>query len=102
MHTKSKELIEITVELFGQAQLIANQKEIKIQIAKISDINNIAKILANNCSALIGPVIKENGIELQSSYIANLNGSTFLTQNSFELRHGDRILIFSSQAGGYE
>jgi molybdopterin converting factor small subunit len=100
MHTKSKELVEITVELFGQAQLIANQKEIKIQIAKISNINNIAKILANNCSSLIGPVIKENAVELQSSYIANLNGATFLTKNSFELRDGDRILIFSSQAGG--
>ena len=100
INTKPKELVEITVELFGQAQLIANQKKIKLKTPKIASINNIAKTLASKYSDLIGPVIKQNGIELQSSYTANLNGVTFLSENSFELQDGDHILIFSSQAGG--
>ena len=45
MHTNPKELVDITVELFGQAQLVANQKEIKIKTPKISDINIESKIV---------------------------------------------------------
>jgi len=100
MHTNPKELVDITVELFGQAQLVANQKEIKIKTPKISDINIVSKILANHCEHLIGPVVKQNGLGLQSSYIANLNGEKFLAEDCFEIHSGDRILIFSSQAGG--
>ena len=72
----------------------------KLKTPKIASINNIAKTLASKYSDLVGPVIKQNGIELQSSYTANLNGVTFLSENSFELQDGDHILIFSSQAGG--
>ena len=99
-NTNPKELVEITIELFGQAQLITNQKEIKLKIPRIANVNDIAKPLADTYSDLVGPVIKQNGIELQSSYTANLNGVTFLSENSFELQDGDHILIFSSQAGG--
>ncbi len=100
MHSKQKELVEIIVELFGQAQLIVNQKEIKLEIPRIATIEAIANPLANKYSGLVGPVIKHNCIELQSSYIANLNGTTLLSENPFEVHAGDHILIFSSQAGG--
>ncbi len=100
MHSKQKKLVEIIVELYGQAQLIANQKEIKLEIPRIATIDAIAKPLSKKYSELVGPVIKHNCIELQSSYIANLNGITLLSENSFELHDGDHILIFSSQAGG--
>ena len=53
MHSKQKELVEIIVELFGQAQLIVNQKEIKLEIPRFATIEAIANPLANKYSGLV-------------------------------------------------
>jgi hypothetical protein len=48
---------------------------------------------------LVGEVLNPEG-GLMTSYILNLNGTAFMSETGRRIRPGDRILLFSSQAGG--
>ena len=42
----------------------------------------------------------ESGHGLMASYTANLNGHFFMENSPVRIFEGDRIFVFSSQAGG--
>ena len=98
-YTDSK-TASVTVEVFGHARLVCGVKEIEIELPSESDASDLAGALCTAAPPLRGIVTDEAGRQLMTSYTANINGVSFLGDSSVRIADGDRIFVFSSQAGG--
>ena len=93
--------INLTVELFGNSQVLTGQKLIDLQFLKPQvDICDVIQALGQRFPMLDGKVLDFNTKSLLSSYMLNLNGVGFKDAAQIELADGDSILILPSQAGG--
>lgn len=92
--------MQVMVELFGRARLLAGRREVPIEVPVACGIGDLASVLADAVPTLMREVICEDNLGLVESYVFNLNGTRFLGDEFVELEPGDRILLFSSQAGG--
>lgn len=90
----------MTVELYGQARLLAGQKIVEVALPVRSSPADFAQRLADKYPALVGKAIRPDLSGPMDSYVLNLNGVEFISGASVELRQGDTLLLFSSQAGG--
>ena len=97
---KAPPLVGIRVELFGSARLLVGRRHVDISVPGRADISDIVTTLSRVCPELVGDVIHEDRSQLQQSHTLNLNGTAFLGEGPIELREGDNLLMFSSQAGG--
>lgn len=100
MKVAGSETVSVTVELFGHARLICGVKQIDIELPLESDATDFATALCSALPSLRGVVIDEAGRGLMTSYTANINGLSFLDESVLHITDGDRIFVFSSQAGG--
>lgn len=99
----SESTVGVTVELFGTARAACGRREVAVNMPSSTLLADVAGILAAACPELIGKVINEDLSGLMESFTLNLNGTAFLSSSSEEvmqLHDGDRLLLFSSQAGG--
>ena len=93
--------INLTVELFGNSQVLTGQKLIDLQFLKPQvDICDVIQALGQRFPMLDGKVLDFRTKSLLSSYALNLNGVGFKNAAQIELADGDSILILPSQAGG--
>ncbi len=92
--------IHVTVEFFGLPRIITGRKEIHLEVGSQADSTDLAALLAEEYPDLVGRVIREDPTGFQESYVLNRNGTEFLTAGPLDVRTGDRLLLFSSQAGG--
>ena len=93
--------INLTVELFGNSQVLTGQKLIDLQFLKPQvDICDVIQALGQRFPMLDGKVLDFRTKSLLSSYALNLNGVGFKDAAQIELADGDSILILPSQAGG--
>ncbi len=90
---------QIVVELFGMARLSCERRDVEIDLPP-GGLESIVEALANACPALVGVAITDDRTGLLDSYTFNLNGTTFVSSDAPKLRDGDRLLLFSSLAGG--
>lgn len=90
----------ITIELFGMARISCGRRDVEIEAPLDGGMEGIVGVLANACPALVGVAIREDRMGLLDSYTFNLNGTTFVSSGTSRLREGDRLLLFSSMAGG--
>ena len=93
-------LATIQVELFGLARMLCARREVQIAVPNQSNTRHLVLALSKSCPQLIGQVIREDLSGLQESYTFNLNGIAFISDQQLELETDNRILLFSSQAGG--
>ena len=100
MRAASPETVSVTVELYGHARLVYGQKEIAVQLPSELSSSDLASALSALAPSLRGVVVDECGQGLAASYTANLNGLEFLESSPVQVEGGDRIYVFSSQAGG--
>ena len=100
MRVTGAKIATVTAELFGHARLVCGVREIEIELPSNADASDLASALFSAVPTLGGVVTDECGRRLMSSYTANLNGIAFLDDSSVSLSDGDRIFVFSSQAGG--
>ena len=89
----------VTIELFGNARLLAGRSCVDLNVPEKASAAEVAERLARVEPALVGEVIDPDR-GLLSSYILNLNGTCFMSSETRQVMSGDRILLFSSQAGG--
>jgi len=90
---------EITVELFGVPRLRDGRAEILLSFAGgqgplaelLERLRHASPALAQSCF---------DGPRLRPQYVLNLDGQQFLTDPQAALRDGDRLLLFSADAGG--
>ena len=92
--------VHIKVELFGAARLKAGVKELALSLPTPATASQLADALARSCPALLGDIVRPDRSGLVESYTLNLNGLRFITSEPVSLRSGDKLLLFSSQAGG--
>ena len=90
----------IVVELFGMARISSGRSEVEIRVPLDGGMERIVETLADACPVLVGIAIREDRTGLLDSYTFNLNGTTFVSSQTSRLREGDRLLLFSSLAGG--
>ena len=90
----------ITVELFGMARISCGRGDVEIDLPPDGGMEGIVEALADECPALVGIAIRDDLAGLLDSYTFNLNGTTFVSNETSKLREGDRLLLFSSLAGG--
>ena len=88
------------VELFGRARILACRRQVDMAVPSPAQPEDLAASLGETCPELIGAVIREDRSGLQESYTFNLNGTAFVDGGPLDLRPGDHLLLFSSQAGG--
>ena len=92
--------LTLQVELFGTARLAAGRRELAIEVCDTPTPNDVVTAVASACPALVGNVIDEDGTRLLESHVLNVNGTAFVDCDRISLSPGDRLLLFSSQAGG--
>ena len=88
------------MELFGTARLAAGRKELSIEVVDEPGASDVVAAIAEACPVLVGSVIDETGKGLLESHVLNVNGTAFVDGGRISLSPGDRLLLFSSQAGG--
>ena len=93
-------LVEIQVELFGLARIVSGRRHVQVSVPGHASTRDVAAQLGEKCPELLGKVILEDHSGLQESYTLNLNGTSFVCDDQLDLKSGDTILLFSSQAGG--
>jgi molybdopterin converting factor small subunit len=93
-------LTNVHVELFGLARIACGKSQVEVAVPEYARPGDLAAALAGACPELVGRAIREDLSGLQQSYTFNLNGMAFMSDAPLRLKHGDAILLFSSQAGG--
>ena len=96
----SSPTVTLQVELFGQARILVGLRQVEIAAPWQADRAAMATALARACPQLVGKVIQDDRSGLVESYIFNLNGTAFVGDEQMQLKAGDALLLFSSQAGG--
>lgn len=96
------ELVGVSVELFGMARLACGRRRLDVRVRADATAANVARAVAAACPELVGVAIREDREGLLASYALNVNGVAFVGDDevALALREGDRLLLFSSQAGG--
>lgn len=89
----------VTVELFGQPRLLAARREIAVDVPRPATARGALAALAREVPGLAGPVLEPAG-RLGPGFLLSLDGRTFTSDDDVELRHGDRLLLLASSAGG--
>jgi molybdopterin converting factor small subunit len=82
------------------ARILTGRRQVDVTVLGHARPADLASALAEVCPALVGQVILEDRSGLQQSYTLNLNGTSFVSDEQLELKSGDTVLLFSSQAGG--
>ena len=90
----------VRIELFGGARLVSGEREVAAILPARANSDDVAAALAAALPVLVGVAVSEGGRAMLPSYVANLNGAAFIESERAALCEGDRILVFSSQAGG--
>jgi molybdopterin converting factor small subunit len=85
-----------TVELYGQARLLAGTRSVYVMA---ETIGQALQALAQLHPQLIGAVLQEGG-KPTPAYALNLNGLRFCSDLAEPLADADQLLLISSLAGG--
>lgn len=96
------ELVGVSVELFGMARLTCGRRRLDVRLRANATAADVARVVGAACPDLVGVALREDRGGLLASYALNVNGMAFVGEDgcALELREGDRLLLFSSQAGG--
>ena len=98
---KSLTHVKVTVELFGNARLLAGRRYVSVRLAGNCGLGDVAEAVGRDCPALVGTVVRDDQRGFLDSYTVNLNGVKFVGDGLHQrLNDGDSLLVFSSQAGG--
>jgi len=85
----------VRIELFGVARLRAGTDLIEVEAGNLAAALHA---LAEAYPTLVPEVIAAG--RLTESYVANLNGHTFLSDGGTRLAQDDTLLILGAHAGG--
>jgi len=85
-----------TVELFGQARLLAGRRVVPVEA---QTVGAALCELARQFPRLVGPVLEPDG-RPTSAYALNLSGRLFTTDLGQALGAREQLLLLSSLSGG--
>jgi len=85
----------VTVEFFGIPRLRAGQAEMSVSAGTVADV---LAAVERACPGLAGLV--QAGERVAPHYLLSLDGAEFVSDLRRCLHTGDRLLLFSADAGG--
>ncbi len=97
---KAPTVVSVSVELFGNARLLAGSNVVRLSVAEDCTLSDIAEGIGRLQPTLVGTVVREDLSGFLESYTVNLNGVEYIDDRHRRLSDGDALLVFSSQAGG--
>ncbi len=100
MNIETKNTVLVSVELFGHARTVAGVRDLELALPSLSSASDLAAALADELPSLLSVALESDCSRLLPSYTANLNGLEFMGDEPIPISPGDRIFLFSSQAGG--
>ena len=100
MNSQTQKKVTVSVELFGHARSVAGVRDLELALPPRSGASDLAAALANALPSLLSVALESDCSRLLPSYTANLNGLAFIGDDPIPISPGDRIFLFSSQAGG--
>ncbi len=100
MNSQTQKKVTVNVELFGHARSVAGVRDLELALPPRSGASDLAAALANALPSLLSVALESDCSRLLPSYTANLNGLAFIGDDPIPISPGDRIFLFSSQAGG--
>jgi hypothetical protein len=75
-------------------------RKIDLDVPRQLGIAELSRVLGQTYPELVGRAIQEDLSGLLESFTLNLNGISFVDDGIIQLKSGDSLLLFSSQAGG--
>ena len=100
MNSQTQKKVTVNVELFGHARAVAGVRDLELALPSRSGASDLAAALADALPSLLAVALESDCPRLLPSYTANLNGLAFMGDDPIPISPGDRIFLFSSQAGG--
>lgn len=92
--------IGVSVELFGTARMACGRRCLDMRLPANAGLGDVCAAAAVLCPDLVGVALRDDLRGLLASYTLNINAREFVSESALTLRDGDRLLLFSSQAGG--
>ena len=93
--------MRVTVEFFGIPRLRAGRADWELHLPQHEQSATLAEILTALAEELPG-FARDclDGGRLRDGYIANINGSRFVSDPAAKIADGETLLILSADAGG--
>ena len=104
--TAPRNLVVVTVELFGMARIHAGASSVTLTVDARSPVPALVDALARECPSLVGNALhlaEDGAAAVADGYALNRNGLAFLSPDAdavWPWQEGDSILLLSNQAGG--
>jgi hypothetical protein len=89
----------VTVELLGVARLLARRETLLVPLLEPASVARFLDLCAAQAPALLGSVFSPDGALLGGYVLARADGD-FLLPDRDLIHPGDRLLLFSTSAGG--
>jgi molybdopterin converting factor small subunit len=93
-------MMQCTIELFGVARLVAQRREVTLELPAGATVAQLFARLADDLPMLVGRVISSDRHGLLDGYACNVNGREFIRTMTTVLGAGDNVMILSADAGG--
>ena len=92
--------VHCTVELLGVARLLADTREVSLDVPAPATFSDLFAALAEKLPVLVGRLITPDRTRLVDGYACNVNGLEFVRTWTARVNPGDNIVILSADAGG--
>ena len=93
-------MIACTVELFGVARLVAQTREVSLDLDPDATFAHVFAALAGRVPTLIGKVIVADRWRLADGYACSRNGLEFVRNPNAPVYGGDVIAFLAADGGG--
>jgi len=90
----------VAVELFGAPRLLAKAASVDVSCEEPAVVRDLLRGLEEACPALKGRILRAGEGGLVEGFLLSVNGRRFVRDLDETLTAGDRLLLFSSSAGG--
>ncbi len=90
----------VAIELFGAPRLLAKAASVDVPSQGPAVVRDLLHGLEEACPALKGRVLRAGEGTLVEGFLLSVNGRRFVRDLDETLAAGDRLLLFSSSAGG--
>ena len=92
--------MEFVVEFFGLPRRLSGVKETTVQVKKNATLRDVAKELAKQFPAFLGPLLDPASFDIEQPYFFNIDARYVPRSLEHVPKPGERLLLLFLEAGG--
>lgn len=92
--------MEFVVEFFGLPRRLSGVKETTVQVKKNATLRDVAKELAKQFPAFLGPLLDPVSFDIEQPYFFNIDARHVPRSLEHIPKPGERLLLLFLEAGG--